>query len=124
MLGLAKRKEKEAERRVHPRAVLKTSVNLTSESNFYTGFSENISEGGVFISTYNPAPIGSKVDVEFSLPDGGPSIRTPAVVRWIREHNPAVETPPGLGLEFLELDERDQERVERFVCHREPLFYD
>lgn len=111
-------------RREHTRVVLKTSVHLASESNFYTGFSDNISEGGIFIATYNHAPLGTKLSLEFSLPDDGPAIRVEGEVRWLREFNPDSDAPPGMGFRFLELDDESRSRVERFCRARDTLFYD
>ena len=43
---------------------LEARVTLRSQTNFFVGFSENISEGGIFISTQSPPDIGDEIDVE------------------------------------------------------------
>jgi uncharacterized protein (TIGR02266 family) len=111
------------DRRVHPRVTLKTAVTLSSESNFYTGFTNDISEGGLFISTYNIQPAGAVLDIEFNLPDSDDPIRVQAVVRWVREPSPTIETP-GIGVQFVDLTPADRRRIERFVKHRETIFFD
>ena len=115
-----------ADRRRFPRKALKVDVTFESETNFFQGFSANISEGGLFIVTHDIQPIGSEVDVEFFLPDEDKeSIRTRAEVRWVREYDTfKPEVDPGMGVRFLSLDDRARTRVERFMKKREPLFYD
>lgn len=110
-------------RRRHQRTLLKTSVSLVSESNFYTGFTDNISEGGIFVSTFTVIAIGQRVALEFTLPDDGPPICTVAQVRWRRVYNVDSDLGPGLGLQFVNLDSNARERIEAFVATRGTLFY-
>ena len=118
-------KENWADRRSSPRVVLKTAVTFSSESNFYTGFLDNISEGGLFIATYHPAELGTKMQVEFSLPDGGEPITVKAEVRWVRAQGADGEgSTPGLGLRFTDLDDKDRNRIETFTNRRDTIFYD
>ena len=116
--------DKWAERRSSTRVLLKTSVTLVSESNFYTGFSNNISEGGIFVATYEPMALGTQLELEFCLGADDNPIKAVGVVRWVREYNPHSDAPPGIGLQFAELSAADRQRVEAFVRQRETLFYD
>ena len=52
------------------RAVLELEVGIESDSNFYVGITENVSCDGIFVATYLPRPLGSKVDVALAMPDG------------------------------------------------------
>jgi len=113
-----------AERRQYVRKVLKTSVGMSTETNFYSGFTNDISEGGLFVATYGLMEVGSTVQIEFDLPDGGSAIEARAEVRWVREHNPYSDAGPGMGLRFLELDDEAQRRITAFVAQRDTLFYD
>jgi len=75
-----------------------TKLGLDSDTHFYTGFSENITEGGIFVATFNLAPIGSKILVSFTLPDGH-QVTARGRVQWIREYNPAhPDQVPGMGI--------------------------
>jgi uncharacterized protein (TIGR02266 family) len=112
------------DRRAHARVTLKTSITMSSESNFYTGFMNDISEGGLFVSTYNLQPIGSTINLEFNLPDSEEPIKAQGVVRWLKEANPDVEMEPGLGVQFTNLSDVDRRRIEHFVKHRETIFFD
>ena len=74
------------EKRGHPRLAIDVKVSMNTESNFYAGLTENISEGGIFIATYDNFPMGSTMDLAISLP-GQPPLQVKGVVRWIREHS-------------------------------------
>ncbi len=112
------------ERREFSRVSLKTSIHIHSESNFYTGFTRDISEGGLFIATHFPVPIGEIVEIEFSLPDSEDPIRVQGEVRWIAEYNPDSDGFPGLGLKFINLTDHVKDRIESFIKVRDTLFFD
>lgn len=111
------------QRRVQPRVKVQTQVDLQSDANFYMGFSANISEGGIFVATVALAPIGTEVELNFSLPSGE-RIACRGVVRWVREVNDRLpDAFPGLGVQFTELEPDALEAIRRFVAQRDPLFY-
>lgn len=112
------------ENRASRRIALKTAVHLESASNFYTGFSRNLSEGGLFVATYNQFPLGTVVNLEFSLADEGPPISVQGEVRWSSDPTPDGDGHVGLGLQFVDLAEGDRQRIERFVSQRDTIFYD
>ncbi|MGC4119896.1 MAG: PilZ domain-containing protein [Myxococcales bacterium] len=117
------------ERRRQPRVAMQTEVSLSSESNFYSGFSSEVSEGGIFIATCNVLDRGTEIDLEFSLPTS-PVTRTTTtvtargVVRWSRVFNDKTpEVFPGIGVEFLEIPPEHQQAIHAFTREREPLFW-
>ncbi len=110
--------------RKHRRVAVAAEVHLESESNLYAGITNNISEGGVFVATPQLLAKGTVLDLEFSIPDGGPPIRTTAVVRWLREDLDDIEGPPGIGVQFVELGDTAKARLERFVELRDTMYYD
>ena len=110
--------------RQHRRVALRTEVHLESESNLYAGITNNLSEGGLFVAAESLLAKGTVLDLEFSIPDGGPPIRTTGVVRWLREDLEGIESPPGMGVQFVELSERARTRLECFVQHRDTLYFD
>jgi uncharacterized protein (TIGR02266 family) len=111
-----------AERRESTRVKYITQVHLGSDSNFYTGFSNNISEGGIFVATHLLRARGTVIDIEFSLPDGGPPIRVETEVRWICDA--FASERPGMGLQFRALSPDERGRIEAFINQRETLFYE
>jgi uncharacterized protein (TIGR02266 family) len=110
-------------KRVAARVAMQTQVDLSSDSNFFTGFSTNISEGGLFVATVNVLPPGTPVDVTFSLP-AGTRLTVKGEVRWTREVNDRTpEVFPGVGVRFTELDAAVVSQIKTFVEQREPLFF-
>ena len=113
-----------ADRRASPRREVETEVSFTSESNFYQGFSEDLSDGGLFVATYDLQPVGTKMDIEFTLPTGH-IVKTIGEVRWLRElRDDDPEIRPGMGVQFRELLPEDEEAITAFLQARAPIFYD
>jgi uncharacterized protein (TIGR02266 family) len=112
------------ERRRTPRGVLRTAITMHSTSNFFSAYTRDLSEGGLFVATPKLQPLGSQHEVEFSLPDGRAPIRAVGVVRWVRDDHEYNEGEPGMGLEFITLSDADRQRVEAFVARRDTIFYD
>lgn len=109
--------------RQRDRYTLQAAIDLRSDSNFFTGFSTNLSEGGVFLATYQELPPGTEVQLTLTLPDH-PALEVRGTVRWIRELNERVpELTPGLGIQFMGLAADQLEAIRTFVQAREPLFF-
>lgn len=101
-----------------------TVLSMNTDHQFFTGFSENIEEGGIFVATFEPQPVDSQVIVNFKLPGGRP-VTARGVVQWVREYNPmAPEAAPGMGVKFTDLLPSDKAAIEEFTKSRAPLFYD
>jgi uncharacterized protein (TIGR02266 family) len=102
---------------------MQTEVDLSSDSNFYAGFSTDLSDGGIFVATCQYLPTGTEVDLAFTLP-GAQRIQAKGVVRWSREFNDATpEVFPGLGVELMEMSPQSRHAIHAFTSQREPLFW-
>ena len=102
---------------------MQTAVTLDSGSNFFIGFTRNISRGGLFIACEDPLNRGTPVELLFSLP-GGRRIEAQAEVSWVRERFACgPEIRPGMGVRFVDLAESDRRAIRTFMRLREPLFY-
>ncbi len=112
------------ELREGPRIDVEADVTFSSEENFYQGFSENISEGGLFLVTYVTRRCGEVITVRFSLPGIEHPIEVRAEVRWLRSPDWERGVNPGIGVRFIDLNDADRASIERFIKRREPLFYD
>jgi uncharacterized protein (TIGR02266 family) len=105
------------------RVRLQTAIDLRSDSNFFTGFTTDISEGGIFIATVQRLPLGTQVELDFTLPGGGP-LRVQGQVRWSREvSDRSPELMPGLGVQFLDLPPDVAAAISSFIANRDPLFF-
>ena len=114
----------DSDRRHSERITLEVEIGLASDSNFFTGFSEDISSGGVFVATYNLLPIGSEVVLAFTLIDGHP-VCANGRVAWLREAPDLTsDLVPGIGVAFTSLAPSDQDAIDRFIALRDPLFFD
>lgn len=107
-----------------PRVACEVDIGFQSETNFFTGFSEDISEGGLFISTYDFKPMGTQIDVNFTLPSGY-TVIAQGVVRWIRDLNPLTpEMEPGMGVQFTDLSTEDKGAINDYLTQRAPMFFE
>jgi uncharacterized protein (TIGR02266 family) len=98
-------------------------VSVDSDSNFYVGFTENLSDGGVFVATHAPRPIGCSVNLAVALPNQMP-IHAKGTVAWVREYSEANDAAPGMGIRFDQISPDDVKRVLEFGRARQPLFFD
>ncbi len=112
-------------RRIHARVPLQVAVSLASDHNFYTGITNDISEGGLFVATYMPPPRGTFVDVELTLPYSDQPFRVTGIVRWIRELDACCDgMPPGCGIEWLDVEPAVMVVIGQFITERDTLLYE
>jgi uncharacterized protein (TIGR02266 family) len=117
--------ESKAHMRRVPRANAYLCIDLCSEHNFWTGLTMNLSEGGVFVATHVILPPGSLVGLHLELPRNARRIMTLGEVRWSRQYTGNDDVPPGLGIQFVGLDEESMLAIRRFVTKvRDPLLFE
>lgn len=110
-------------RRRTQRVPLRTAVDLSTDTNFFTGFTGDISAGGLFVATFSPLSPGDAVALELTLPNGQ-HLALQGEVRWTREFDErAPDTMPGAGVEFRDLTPEALASIRAFVAHREPMFF-
>ncbi|MBW2702391.1 MAG: TIGR02266 family protein [Deltaproteobacteria bacterium] len=110
--------------RSSPRANVVVDVAMHSDNNFFMGLTENLSEGGLFLATYDDIPLGTELALSLNLPEHR-TIQTRGVVCWVREYTQYTkDLAPGVGLRFLDLAETDQFAIREFIRRRDPILYD
>lgn len=110
-----------AERRQNKRIDITTKLTFQNESNFHMGFTTDISEGGVFVVTWDTVPVGSNIALNFSLPNLKEPIQADGTVRWRREHNPVdPDLWPGIGIQFKALNTKTSQSIHKFIKARTP----
>src|SRR5262245_5111487 len=90
--------------RASERHDLEVKVDLESDSNFYTGLTQNISAGGLFIATHHLRKIGERINLKFALPGSLEPITVETEVRWIRENTAlhrVEDGSTGMGVRFI-----------------------
>lgn len=72
-----------------------------------------LGEGGLYVQTLLPPPMGNRLEFEFDIPDEG-LIRVTGEVRHSLD-NTYGSLPAGFGVQFLDLAESDREKILKFV---------
>ena len=111
------------EMRAAPRVNLKVNVSLRTEDNFFQGFSENLSEGGVFIATMAPPTVGTEVNLNLGVGEDE-SVSVSGEVRWLRVNEDGDVT--GCGVQFMNLSTQAERAINLLLAQsdKDPLFYD
>ncbi|MEM1415854.1 MAG: hypothetical protein AAGH15_13180 [Myxococcota bacterium] len=105
-----------------PRGEVEVNIGATTQSNFFVGFSGEIS--GVFLATYEVLGRNTRVMALVTLP-GGYEFRTEGWVRFVRDpFDLTSDSEPGMGIQFETIDPQAKELALRFIRKRPPMFYD
>jgi uncharacterized protein (TIGR02266 family) len=112
--------------RASERYDLEIKVDLESEHNFYTGLTQNISAGGLFIATHHLRRIGDRITLKFQIPGTEGSVEVETEVRWIRENSALTraEGATGMGVRFINLTPEANTAITKFLSNRDSLYYD
>ncbi|QQR91909.1 MAG: PilZ domain-containing protein [Myxococcales bacterium] len=106
------------------RQELEANIGANTETNLFVGFSGEISEGGVFVATYNVLAKGTPVHLLLTLP-GGFEMNLFGVVRFVRDPMDfSSDSEPGIGGAFESLSQEHRQLLLRFIQKRPPIFYD
>ena len=98
---------------------------METDHNFYTGLTQDISSGGLFIATSVLYRIGDVIRVRFSLPGQQQPITADGEVRWVRDPRAMkTDSPEGIGLRFVALSPEAKNEISEFLSRRDSLFYD
>ncbi|MBW1844489.1 MAG: TIGR02266 family protein [Deltaproteobacteria bacterium] len=104
------------ERRSSPRAELVVRVNYQTVDSLFSEFARNINDGGIFVETDTPQPIGTSVELEFKLPGADRPIEVIGnVVRSIESDQATPDGVAGMGIEFENLDSDVREQINEII---------
>jgi type IV pilus assembly protein PilZ len=101
------------ERRKSQRAELVVRVDYQTVDELFSDFARNINEGGIFVETETPPERGTSVDLQFRLPGEEEPVRVRGTV--VRVSRGEGGDPPGMGIEFGDLDAATRERINGLV---------
>lgn len=103
--------------RVHPRlpASLVVTFRVAGRAAFIERYASNVSKGGIFIVSREVHPIGSEIKFEIRSVDGAAVFTGVGIVRWTKLHDPATKQLPGLGIQFTNLDDDNQQVLEKLL---------
>ena len=103
------------EKRRYPRSAVVIKVDYTTVDSFFSEFSRNINEGGIFIETPKPHEPGTAIELVFSLPDSEKKINVKGEVVWTREEGDGPEEVAGMGIRFQNLSAEAKELINSVV---------
>jgi uncharacterized protein (TIGR02266 family) len=100
--------------RALPRVPAQLEVRWSTPREFLVAYSENISQGGLFIVTITPPPLRAVVELFLHLPDGAAPARTMAeVVQCVSPAEAAFsKRSAGVGVQFVGADDEFGRRLE------------
>jgi type IV pilus assembly protein PilZ len=101
------------ERRRAERADLVVRVDYQTVDEIFSEFARNINEGGLFVESETPHPIGTRVDLQFKLPGSDEPLQVSGSV--VRTSLGTADEPSGMGIVFDELDTRSRQRINQLV---------
>ena len=101
------------ERRKSQRTDFVVRVNYRTVDELFSEFARNINEGGIFVETDNPHPIGRRVSLEFQIPGSEDPIQVSGMV--VRLTDASDSEPTGMGIEFEDLDTEARAHINELV---------
>lgn len=90
-------------------------VAYRTVGSFLSDWATNISQGGLFINTRKPFPVGTEVKIIIQLPDAAFPFDITGRVRRVEAVGNPTNAAPGMAVEFTELDRTKREKIEAFV---------
>jgi type IV pilus assembly protein PilZ len=111
------------ERRDEGRAPITLRVDYKRLNTFFADYTRNISKGGTFIRTTKPLELGTEFVFVLTLPDPDASssktteLELTGQVKWVIPTDEATEeSPAGMGIQFVFVDDSERRKVEEFVA--------
>lgn len=110
--------------REHDRLEMHVDLTMSADHQFFTGFTENISAGGLFVATQDLQPVGSTFRLAFVLPGADHLFDLEVEVRWIRQSDMGAGLPAGMGVRFTSISSNEERLIDDYIATQETLFYD
>src|SRR5437868_593711 len=95
------------DRRSSDRIAVEMWVEESTERELYFQRSANLSEGGIFLENTVPHPIGTVVNLQFTLPGDSEPMRAQGEIV-----NAAEGKQLGMGIKFIGLDSKQKQRLQ------------
>jgi len=93
----------------------RVTINKEFESveQFITEYVTNISRSGVFIRSKDPLPVGTRVNLRFTV-----LMNEIETIEGVGEVVRVSHRPPGMGVAFVELTSYSQRLIEKLITRR------
>lgn len=91
-------------------------VAYRSVGSFLSDWATNISQGGLFINTRKPLPVGTAVNILVQLPGASFPFQLGGRVTRVTQFDNKANMVPGMGVEFTDVDDAKRRDIEAFVA--------
>lgn len=85
----------------------------------FLGRAENISTGGLFLSSKRSPHVGERFPMEFILPDRKTKVGCTGEVVWTRQYTSEGAGSEGVGVRFVDLDDKKMKAIEQWIRKQE-----
>jgi uncharacterized protein (TIGR02266 family) len=108
-------------RRREPRipSLLAVHYRLPGREAFIERYVANVSRAGMFIVSRELHPAGTQIQFEVRTMDGEIHVGGKGIVRWSRPADPVRNMPPGVGVQFTELEAEGQQKIDQMLARQE-----
>ena len=93
----------------------KESDESDKENPLYSGLIGNLSGAGLFLRGIDILPAGTKLDLDIVIPETRKYISAKGIVAWIADKQLQPDMYPGMGVQFIDMDQKLQEKIVVFV---------
>ncbi len=107
--------ESEENGRVTGRKSIELKVEYKRLNAFFADYTRNISNGGTFIKTDKPLPIGTEFTFKLQVPTLEEPLTIAGQVRWIVGPDEEEGEEAGMGIRFVYKDDEEREMVALMV---------
>ena len=99
--------------RKHSRVPKRIKSEVSSKDGLTFSTTQNLSGGGMFITTPDPITPGTELELSLKMPDGD-MVSVKGIVRWIRDESKDGDLA-GMGIEFLDIKDSDSTRIKNML---------
>ena len=90
------------------------SLTFKDRKSFVKAYTDNISKGGLFIMTERPLKQGEQFLLKLQVPYLPEPIKLNCEVSWVREQTDTEKRPPGMGVKFCKMTEKDNQVLNQY----------
>ena len=103
--------------RATPRHPISILVEYKVNQKYSTAYTFNLAIGGLFLRVLDPPAIHTKIFMRFTLPNSKELISVDGEVAWKNDFkfSAARLHPPGIGIKFLNLKPKDEQKIKKFL---------
>ncbi len=85
----------------------------------FLAYAENISQGGLFLSSAQTLKIGDRFPIEFILPDNKTKVRCTCEVTWKKKYDHNGIISEGVGVRFIDLPASQKKIISGWIDKEE-----